>query len=61
MMDDHFIICRARNELADALKVLLNANIMTSVDFRESRAHAMAAIGALDDLLRLADGHPKKP
>lgn len=55
MMDDHFIISRARNELADALKVLLNAGIMGVEDFSKSRDHAVAALEALDDLLRVAD------
>lgn len=61
MMEDHFIICRARNDLADALKILLQADIMTADDFRKSREYAMAAIGALDDLLRVADGNTAKP
>jgi hypothetical protein len=52
MMDDHFVISQARNDLADALKALLNAEIMTEADFRKSRESALAAVGALDDLLR---------
>lgn len=55
MMDDHYIICRARNDLADALKVLLKADIMTATDFQASRDHAATAIEALDDLLRQSD------
>jgi hypothetical protein len=54
MMEDHFIICSARNALADALKALLKADIMTASDFSQSRAHAMSAISSLDDLLRVA-------
>ena len=61
MMDDHFIISRARNHLADALKVLLNANIMGKDDFSRSRKAALAAVGELDVLLREPDGHPTKP
>jgi hypothetical protein len=52
MMDDHEIICRARNALADALKLLLNADIMGESDFEGSRNHAIAAVEALDELLR---------
>ena len=40
MMDDHDIICRARNALCDALKLLLNADIMDESDFAGSRRHA---------------------
>lgn len=53
MMDDHFVISRARNELADALKVLLKAEIMNADDFRRSREHAALALEALDELLCL--------
>jgi hypothetical protein len=52
MMDDHFIISRARNHLADALKALLNANIMDAADFTKSRIAALAAVSELDVLLR---------
>lgn len=51
MMDDHEILSRARNDLADALKVLLQAGIMTRVDFQSARERALAAVGALDELL----------
>jgi hypothetical protein len=51
MMDDHATICRARNALCDALKVLLNADIMDESDFAASRQHALAALAALDELL----------
>lgn len=60
MMDDHFVISRARNHLADALKVLLNANIMDATDFARSRYAALAAVSELDVLLRESNGHPKK-
>jgi hypothetical protein len=50
-MDDHEIICRARNALCDALKLLLNADIMDESDFQGSRDHALMAIAALDELL----------
>lgn len=58
MMDDHFIISRARNHLADALKILLNANIMDASDFERSRDAAIAAVRELNVLLRESDGHP---
>lgn len=51
MMDDHGILSAARVELADALKVLLNPNIMDAGDFRKSRKHAAAAMARLDELL----------
>jgi hypothetical protein len=52
MLDDHYIISAARNDLADALKALLKAEIMTEADFSASRDAAMAAVGKLNDLLR---------
>lgn len=52
MMEDHFVISSARNSLADALKALLKAEIMTEVDFRASRDHAVDAIEQLNALLR---------
>lgn len=61
MMDDHYIISAARNHLADALKALLNAGIMTAADFAASRDAARAAIGELDVLLREQDGHATQP
>lgn len=51
MMADHELLCEARNGLADALKALLKAEIMTSEDFRAARVHALVAIGALERLL----------
>jgi hypothetical protein len=60
MMDDHYIISRARNHLADALKALLNANIMDEDDFALSRRAALAAVDELNVLLRESDGHPAK-
>ena len=50
MMDDHYVICAARNALADALKVLLKPDIMTVSDFQESRDRARRAVEALDVL-----------
>jgi hypothetical protein len=61
MMDDHFIISRARNHLADALKALLNADIMDATDFARSRDAALAAVSELDVLLRQSHRHPAKP
>lgn len=52
MMDDHEQLSAARNELADALKVLLNPAIMTAADFLRSRDHAAGAVRQLNDLLR---------
>jgi hypothetical protein len=60
MMDDHYTISKARNHLADALKVLLKAEIMTADDFSRSRQAAQAAVGELDDLLRQSHGHSAK-
>jgi hypothetical protein len=60
MMDDHYIICRARNGLSDALKALLKADIMTAEDFQESKNKAVIAIGALNELLRIKDGDAPK-
>jgi hypothetical protein len=52
MMDDHYVICNARNYLSDALKCLLKADIMTAEDFAASRQAAVAAVDELDVLLR---------
>lgn len=57
MMSDHETLSRARNELADALKCLLKAEIMTEADFRAARSRAVAAVECLDDLLRQSNGH----
>lgn len=51
-MDDHATLSAARIELADALMVLLNPNVMDAGDFRNSRKHAAAAVARLDELLR---------
>lgn len=56
MMDDHLMLARARNHLADALKALLREDIMGEADFETSRIHARCALGYLDDLLRKRDG-----
>lgn len=53
MMEDHYLISEARNRLADALKLLLKAEIMDATDFRASHDHATAAVKALDELLQL--------
>jgi hypothetical protein len=57
MMDDHFTISAARNHLADALRALLVADIMTESDFRAARWSAREAIEKLDDLLRQPNRH----
>ena len=54
--EDHFVISAARNHLADALKALLKAEIMTEADFLASRVSAQAAIRQLNDLLRTPIG-----
>lgn len=51
MMEDHFVLSAARNHLADALKSLLKAEIMTSADFNQSRDSALAAVRQLNALL----------
>ena len=57
MMDDHAALSRARNDLADALKVLLNADIMGASDFARSRDLAASAVRELNDLLRQSHRH----
>ena len=52
MFADHELLCRARNELADALKALLRPDIMDAIDFRQSLDHATAATDALIELLQ---------
>lgn len=54
MMDDHIVICLARNELADALKVLLNPEIMGAPEFLAARNHTQLAMNALNRLLEMA-------
>jgi len=56
MMDDHYVICRARNHLVDALKALLKADIMTKDDFTTSLIATMAAAVDLNELLRKSEG-----
>jgi hypothetical protein len=51
MLEDHEVICRARNYLSDALKALLKAKIMTAEDFNMSRKAAIAAVRELDSLV----------
>lgn len=55
MLDDHALLCHARNELADALKELLKPEIMKSTDFRKSLTHATAATDAIIALLQQSD------
>lgn len=52
MLADHDLLCRARTELVDALKALLQPNIMTAADFRLSLEHATAATDAIIALLQ---------
>jgi hypothetical protein len=53
MLDDHEIICVARNELADALKVLLKPEIMGAPEFIVARNHTQLALNALHKLLEM--------
>lgn len=61
MMDDHLMLSAARNHLCDALKVLLNPDIMDKDDFRRSRALTALALGYLDELLRQPDRDKAQP
>ncbi len=51
MMEDHETLSRARNDLADALKALLRAEIMDAADFQKARDLALSAVGSLNQLL----------
>lgn len=51
MMEDHEILSRVRNELADALKALLRAEIMDAFDFTYARDKALDAVDSLNQLL----------
>ena len=51
MNDDHYILSAARNELCDALKVLLNPDRMGPTHFVESRDHVKRALIALNGLI----------
>jgi hypothetical protein len=53
LMDDHELICEARNELADALKVLLNPAIMGTDEFMAAQDHARWAMIWLYRLIRM--------
>ena len=53
MMDDHEVICEARNELCDALKVLLNPAVMGIDEFMAAQDHARRAMVALYRLIRM--------
>ena len=61
MMEDHFSLSAARNHLADALKLLLKAEIMPSTDFQKSRDGALAAVRELDALLCEPHRNEEKP
>ena len=54
MKDDHEIICLARNQLADAMKVLLNPEIMGAPEFLAARNHTQLAMNALNRLIEMA-------
>jgi hypothetical protein len=60
MLDDHAVLSQARNDLADALKVLLKPAIMGEADFRQSLKHSLAAVNALVELLCQPDGDAPK-
>lgn len=53
MMDDHEVICAARNALCDALKTLLNPAIMGAPEFLLARNQTQQAINALNRLLEM--------
>jgi len=54
MLDDHEILSLARNQLADALKVLLNPAIMGAPEFLAARNHTQLAMNALNRLVEMA-------
>ncbi len=58
MMEDHELLSAARNDLADALKVLLNPGIMGEADFVRSLHYALSAVRRLNDLLRQPNRNP---
>jgi len=51
MESDHYVLSRARNSLADALKTLLKAELMDAGDFRMAHFFTSAALEDLDALL----------
>ena len=56
MLEDHYIICEARDALCNALKVLLYPEIMGASEFQAARDHTQQAMNAIDKLLeRLGD------
>lgn len=54
MMDDHELVCQARNSLCDALKTLLNPEIMKTPEFLMARNQTQLALKTLDKLLELS-------
>ena len=61
MMDDHELLSAARNDLADALKCLLKAEIMDGADFHAAWSFAVKATAKLDALLRQPYRHTAQP
>jgi hypothetical protein len=55
MMDDHILLSQVRNDLSDALKLLLKHQIMFREDFVASREHVQEALRGLDDLIAQQD------
>jgi hypothetical protein len=53
MLEDHYLISDARVALSDALRALLKADLMVMADFQASHERAIAAVAALDELLRI--------
>jgi hypothetical protein len=57
---DHEVVCECRNNLADALKVMLQAGYMTTPDWLQAQRYAQAALGNLAELIRMhAAGAPR--
>lgn len=55
MKDDHYDISQARNDLCDALKALLNPDIMTGQDFARALDHTVSAARILSKLVSKSD------
>lgn len=51
MLSDHNLLAATRNELCDALKILLQAGRMGATDFEGARRHAQEALAGLERLI----------
>lgn len=54
MLDDHEVVCAARNHLCDALKTLLNPAIMSTPEFLLARNQTQMAMNDLNRLLEMS-------